>query len=168
MTARLPLRPTSSMYWSNLSSALYSTTTFFVSSVCSRPQRHGPTYLLQSRIMQTSLLFQIEFFLTSILIFPGKVKPSGRISRPKRRKHSIFVFIEKHSSKILRDDAAGNGCKIHAHGVRLQSRFTEILNPFYTLANFFVFPIDILCTWTVISYGTDCDRAVAQHRVCGL
>jgi hypothetical protein len=118
--------------------------------------------------MQTSLLFQIEFFLTSILIFPGKVKPSGRISRPKRRKHSIFVFIEKHSSKILRIDAAGNGCKIHAHGVRLQSRFTEILNPFYTLANYFVFSIDILCTWTVISYGTDCDRAVAQHRVCGL
>lgn len=117
--------------------------------------------------MQTSLLFQIEFFLTSILIFPGKVKPSGRISHPKRRKHSIFVFIEKHSSKILRVDAAGNGCKIHAHGVRLQSRFTEILNPFYTLANFFVFSIDILCTWTVISYGTDCDRAVAQHHVCG-
>lgn len=127
-----------------------------------------PTYLLQSRIMQTSLLFQIEFFLTSILIFPGKVKPSGRISHPKRRKHSIFVFIEKHSSKILRVDAAGNGCKIHAHGVRLQSRFTEIFNPFYTLANFFVFSIDILCTWTVISYGTDCDRAVAQHRVCWL
>lgn len=37
----------------------------------------------------------MKIFITSILIFPGKVKPSGRIFRPKRRKRSIFVFIEK-------------------------------------------------------------------------
>lgn len=155
------------MYWSNLSSALYSTTTFFVSSVCSRPQRHG-RHICCNRESCKHRSYSDRIFPYQHIDFPGKVKPSGRISHPKRRKHSIFVFIEKHSSKILRVDAAGNGCKIHAHGVRLQSRFTEILNPFYTLANFFVFSIDILCTWTVISYGTDCDRAVAQHHVCGL
>ncbi len=44
----------------------------------------------------------MKIFITSILIFPGKVKPSGRIFRPKRRKRSIFVFIEKCSFKTLR------------------------------------------------------------------
>ena len=36
----------------------------------------------------------MKISITSILIFPGKVKPSGRIFRPKRRKRSIFVLYE--------------------------------------------------------------------------
>ena len=60
----------------------------------------------------------MKIFITSILIFPGKVKSYGRISRPKRRKRSIFVFIEKRSSKTLRVHAGVTGCKTHARGVR--------------------------------------------------
>ena len=60
----------------------------------------------------------MKIFITSILIFPGKVKPSGRIFRPKHRKRSIFVFIEKRSSKILRVHAGVAGCKTQARGVR--------------------------------------------------
>ena len=60
----------------------------------------------------------MKIFITSILIFPGKVKPSGRIFRLKRRKRSIFVFIEKCSFKTLRIYSGAAGCKTHARGVR--------------------------------------------------
>ncbi len=110
----------------------------------------------------------MNYFVTSILIFPRKVKSPGRISRPKLRKRSIFVFIEKRSFKTLRVHAGIAGCKTNTRGVRWQSRFTKILNTFYILANLFAFTILILCTWTVILYGTDCIRAVAQYSLCGL
>ena len=59
----------------------------------------------------------MKIFITSILIFPGKVKPSGRIFRPKHRKRSIFVFIEKCSFKTFTLRSGSNGCKSRAGGV---------------------------------------------------
>lgn len=59
----------------------------------------------------------MNFFITSILIFSDKVKPCGRISYPKHRKRSIFVFVEKRSFETFRIHAFHDGCKNRLYGV---------------------------------------------------